>query len=130
MSEEKQVQSVSYYVWITTVTDVYTESIVGRLVRRGWNVGPLGGTLSLRNDKNMATFLAFSLSRTPKSDKPEDALDQSKAIEEVKDVLKRLDVTYHSLIVVTGQPGCTWCLGNVTKELVENLSLEKKKDTN
>lgn len=121
---------VQCYVWVTLLTDAYTEQFVGRLVRRNWEVCSLGNTLSLRNDDNVTTLLAFSMAKTPKSDKPEDALDQSKALDEVKDVLKRLDVKYCSLVVVTGAPGCTWCLGNVTKSGIEKLELEKKKETN
>ena len=63
---------LTYYVWAVLVTDGYTEQIVRRLVRRNWDVGSLGNTLSLRNEDNLATMLAFSMSKAPKSDKPED----------------------------------------------------------
>lgn len=120
----------TYYVWVTVLTDFHTEQLIGRLVRRNWEVGALGNTLSLRNDDNLATLLAFSMAKTPKSDKSEDEITQSKALEEVKDVLKRLDTKYHSLIVVAGAPGCTWCLGNVTKSGLEKLETETKKGMN
>lgn len=120
----------TFYVWLTVITDGFTDQLVGRLVRRNWEVGALGNTLSLRNDDNLATLLAFSMSKTPKSDKPEDEVTQSKALEEIKDVLKRLDAKYHSLIVVAGNPGCTWCLGNFTKSGLEKLELEQKKGFN
>lgn len=120
----------TFYVWVTVILDGYTEQLIGRLVRRNWEVGSLGNTLSLRNDDNLATLLAFSMAKAPKSEKPEDEVTQSKALEEVKDVLKRLDVKYHSLIVVHGAPGCTWCLGNVTKSGIEKEQAAQKKGMN
>lgn len=120
---------VMFYVWVTAVSDSYTEQLVGRLVRRGWEMGALGNTLSLHNDQNLATLVAFSMAKAPKSDKPEDVVDQAKALEEVKDVLKRLKVHYYSLVVV--QPaGCTWCMGNVTQDELKKLEEERKKVVN
>ena len=121
---------MAFYVWVTVLTDGFTEQLIGRLVRRNWEVSSLGNTLSLRNDDNLATLLAFSMAKTPKSDKAEDEVTQSKALDEVKDVLKRLELKYHSLIVVAGAPGCTWCLGNITKSGLEKLESEAKKGFN
>jgi|SRR6478735_682694 len=120
---------VSYYVWITTISDSYAESIVGRLVRRNWMVSSLGNTLSLRNDENLTTLLSFSMSKVPKSDKAEDELTMAKAIDDVKDVLKRLGVRYHSM-VLTQVIGATWTLGNMNKTELEKLELTTKKGLN
>lgn len=121
---------LTFYVWAVLVTDGYTEQLVGRLVRRNWEVGALGNTLSLRNDDNLATLLAFSMSKAPKSDKPEDEVTQSKALEEVKDILKRVGAKYYALTVISGMPGCTWCLGNVTKTEIEKEAVEVGKKLN
>lgn len=118
-------KTVSYSVWITTLTDSYTDAVAGRLVRRNWNVASLGDTLSLRTDDNMTTMLAFSMTKTPKSDKPEDQINLQTVIAEVKDVLKRLGVKYHS-VVVTQYTGATWVLGNITKSEIAAIELDKK----
>jgi hypothetical protein len=120
---------VMFYVWVTAISDSYTEQLVGRLVRRNWRVGSLGNTLALHNDENLATLVALSMAKVPKSDKEEDQVTQSKALEEVKDVLKRLGVHYYSLVVV--QPaGCTWCMGNITHGELKKLEEERKKTVN
>jgi len=117
----------TYYVWITTITDSYTEQLVGRLIRRNWKISALGNNLSLRNSDNLATLVAFSMSKVTK-DKDEE-MSPSKALDELKDILKRLDIKYHTL-VVTQPGGCTWTLGNVTKSLLEKEQLEFKKIIN
>lgn len=118
---------VTYYVWVNTITDVYTESLVGRLVRRGWRVAPLASSLSLHNEDNMSTLIAFTIARTPKN--AEDEVTAPKVLEEVKDVLKRLKMRYHS-VIVTQPVGCTWVLGNITQSETKKLEEERKKATN
>lgn len=120
---------VNFYVWVTAITDAYTDQIIGRLVRRNWKVVALGNTLSLRNDDNLATLIAFSMAKAPKDAAAENEITQSKALDEVKDVLKRLDVKYYTLIV-TQSAGCTWSLGNVTKSAIEKEQVEQKKAVN
>ena len=119
----------TFYVWVTALSDSYTEQLVGRLCRRGWKMGALGNTLSLHNEDNLATLVAFSMSKAPKDDKPDNEVTQSKALEEVKDVLKRLNVKYYSL-VVTQTTGCTWCMGNITQTEMKKLEEERKKVVN
>lgn len=114
-----------FYVWVTAASDSYTEPLVGRLIRRNWRVTALGNTLSLHSEENLATLVAFSMAKVPKDDKPENLIDQSVALDEVKDVLKRLGVHYYSLVVV--QPaGCTWCIGNITHAALNKAEVERK----
>lgn len=120
---------VNLYVWLTIANDTFTEQIVGRLVRRNWKVVALGNTLSLRSEDNLATLLAFSISKTPKDTKLDSEVTQAKALDEIKDILKRLDARYYSL-VVTQATGCTWCLGNLTKSLVESDATQQKRGLN
>ena len=119
----------TFYVWVTTLTDSYTEQIVGRLVRRNWRIGSIGNALSLTSTENLATFMAFSMAKTPKDDKPENEITIAKALDEVKDVLKRLKIQYYSL-VASVPAGCTWCLGNITQSELKSAEEERKKVTN
>jgi hypothetical protein len=122
-------KEVKFHVWLTVITDGFTEQIVGKLVRRNWKVMALGNTLSLRSEDNLATVLAFSMTKKAKSDEPDDEITQSIALEEVRDVVKRLNVKYYSLIV-TQSGGCTWVLGNITKSSIEKENEEQKKCVN
>lgn len=119
----------TYYVWITALSDNFTEQIVGRLIRRNWKVGALGNLLSLHNDENLATMIAVSVSKVPIDDEKENEITISVVIDDIKDILKRLKINYYSLVVSRGT-GCTWCLGNVTKAVVEEENFEQKKGVN
>ncbi len=120
---------ITYYVWVTAISDSYTESIVGKLVRRNWEVSPLGGTLFLKNDDNLTTVLSFSMSKISKSEKLENELTMTTAVAEVKDVLERLGVRYYS-VVLTQVAGANWSLGNMRKSELEKVELETKRGMN
>ena len=111
------------------MNDSCTEQFVGRLVRRGWKVAPLGGVLSLHNEDNFATLVAVSLSRQPKDDKPENEITSAFVLEDVRDVLKRLKIKHYS-VIVTQYSGCTWQLGNITKSEINKIESEQKKIIN
>lgn len=116
-----------HYAWINTVTDSYTEQLVGRLVRRGWRVAPLGGSLSLHNQDNLSSIVALSIGRTPKDD--EGDVTSAKVLDDIKDTLKVLGVHWHSIIV--SQPaGCTWTLGNVTATEAKKAEETRRKSVN
>lgn len=111
----------SYYVWVTAISDTYTEQLVGRLVRRGWGVSIMSNTLS--------ALMSFTITKASKGDKPEDEITLAKAIEEVIDVMKVLGAKYHS-IVVTETCRATWILGNITNTEVKKAEEERRKATN
>lgn len=119
----------TFYVWVTAVSDAYTEQLVGRLCRRGWRVGALGNVLSLRNEDNLATVVALSITKLVTDDKPDSQLTEAKALSEVQDVLKRLNVRYYS-IVLARPCGCTWMMGNCSKEALQKAEEELKKKVN
>lgn len=121
---------MEYYVWITAISDAFTDNIVGRLIRRNWQVKCLGGTLALKSKDNMSVVLAFSMSKQPKDDKPENEITQAVAMDEVFDVLHVLGVKYHSLIVAGKPAGCTWRQGNLTVSELERLEEKTKKAVN
>ncbi len=102
---------VIHYVWVTTVTNVYVEALVGRLVRRGWGVRPMGSSLCLHDQEHLSAVVAMAVTRAPKDDK--DEVTPARVLEEVRDVLRVLGIKYHS-VIVTETIGCTWVLGNVT----------------
>lgn len=119
----------TFYVWVTTVSDSYTEQFVGKLVRRNWKVAALGNMLSHYDSDNVASVVAFSMSKVQKNVEPENEITKAKALEDVKDVLKRLKVYYYSVIVA--EPvDCTWCRGNITQTELKRAEEERKKDVN
>jgi hypothetical protein len=111
-------ESKLFYVWVTMISEPNAERLVGKLVRRNWKVQALGNHLVLHSQESPCALVAISLSRTEPLKKGEE-VGYTAVLEEVKDVLKRLDVKYMNLIV-TESTGCTWCLGNI------NLTQEKK----
>lgn len=117
--------SRTYFVWITLLSDAYAEHLVGRLVRRGYNVGPISrqsGHLVLHNDDKPSAI--FSVRVTFKFDNDESA-KVSNALEEMKDTLEYLKIKYHSLII-SEEAVSTWCLGNISiKEIADQIESAK-----
>lgn len=127
MTDSQEMQNNHFNVWITSVSDSYTEAVVGRLVRRGWEVKSLGKSLSLGNEDNLAVLIAIAIARQLPANDVQDTV--TIIYDEIKDVLKAFKVKYYSLVVIETS-ACTWSLGNVTKSLIEESASERKKGTN
>lgn len=105
-------ESVEFYVFLNLLVDNFSEKIVGRLVRRGYGVMKLANELSHGTEESLATIVAVRLTvhYDPKKDKKPTV---SQTLDDVRDVMKRIDCHYYSLIV-TEPAHCTWQLGNAT----------------
>lgn len=114
----------AFYVWINALTASYAEAIVGRLVRRAWQVGALGNQLVLYNDDKPGSLIAFSLIKAVKEGEPE--VTCSTAYSEIQDVMKVLKIKYYCIIVVEST-ACTWSLGNISMdEVVKEEETQRK----
>ena len=114
----------TFNVWIHALTSNYAEAIAGRLIRRNWLVGALGNQLVLQHDDKPASLIAMSVS---KSLKEGEELTPSAILNEVRDVLKVLSITFYSVIVTDSSVNSTWALGNISlAEAIKQDETQKK----
>lgn len=109
-----------YYVWITMLTASYAGRIVGRLVKKGFTVGPLltQDSLVLGGKDNPSALMALLLDRVEEK-------DIVKVRNDVKQVLADLKVKYHS-IVISGTSGlATWEGSNISLKEIEDTKAKK-----
>lgn len=101
-------------VWITMLTASYVSMVVGKLVRQGYTVGPLDPEMPVLGTKdNPAAVLAIFLDHA-------DDKGNNEVLNDIEEVLARLKVKYHSIVI--SEAGASCCVGsNISlKELQEN----------
>lgn len=117
----------TYHVWVTALSETYVEQLVGKLVRRGYQISPMGNQLVTASSDNPCAVLAFSMTRPIRG--KEEALTHAAVLDEAVDVMKRLKMYYYS-IVVAESSHCTWMLGNLSIEQAKKDAETVKKGTN
>lgn len=121
--------SKSFYVWLTLISEYKAECLVTKLVRSNWSVQNLANQMILSGQNNPAVLCALRLSRElPLKEKEPVTIAQ--AIDEIKDILKRIDAKYYSLIITPVIEDARWSLGNINLEEVKKEISETKKSLN
>jgi hypothetical protein len=103
----------TYYVWIVASKDEFAESLVAKMVRRGFTVGPLGRQLITRHEDNPACVVAMSVYRIPRNDAERKEYTALGIHQEVTDVVKHVKGKFWG-IVVSAASDCTWNTGNMS----------------
>lgn len=102
--------SKKFYVWVVALTSAYTESLIGKFVKRGYVVRPLdrSGSVTIEGSHSATIALEIETPDTDKMKKKAEGLDAEKFIDEVKTILGESKAMFHTIIVheVTGP---TWC---------------------
>lgn len=107
--------SETYYVWLVAERSEFGETLVAKMVRRGFTISPLGRQLITSSKDNPACIVAMGVSRTPRSDVERLEYTASGIHAEVCDVVKRVNGKFWGLIV-SGSTECTWNIGNISLE--------------
>lgn len=114
------------YVWVTLLVPNSGERLTGRLVTKGYSIGPLASdrVLEYNNSKYVGSILAFMIDHPDVDDDKPDAegnklkdhkTAQNKFSIVVRDVCAETDVMFHSVIVSAPTNGLTWYHGNLPK---------------
>lgn len=109
-----------YYVWITMLTASYASMIVGKLVKKGFTVGPIlpQDDLVLGGKDTPSALMALILDRV-------DEKDISKILNTVKQVLADLKVKYHSIVISGATGTATWSGSNISLKEIEEVKAKK-----
>lgn len=125
MSES--VPTKTYYIWVFAAKDDFAESLVAKMVRRGFTIGPLGRQLVLEREDNPSFAIAMSVYRIPRNDEERKEYNALGLHGEVSDVMKVIKGKYFG-IVVSAAADATWNVGNVSiKAEMKEVVLEKAK---
>lgn len=106
---------VQFNVWVTAPAPPkdFADTLVAKLVRRGFTVGPLGRRLVVAVSDNPSFVVAISLYREPRDEKETRDNTASGIYDEIVNVMKVYGLKFSS-IVITENTGCTWNIGNVS----------------
>lgn len=96
---------------LTLLTGAYTNSIIGELVQAGYSVGPLNLDDPPLGDSPMSALLTLEVSFEGHFQSEEES-DEESFIEDLQEILKKIGVRYHSIVVV-GDEGFAWRGSNI-----------------
>lgn len=116
-----------WYVWFTASKPEFAETLVAKMVRRGWTVGPLARCLILEADDCPSCVVALSIHRVPRGEEEKKEYTATGVHAELCDVMKFIKGKYWSLVVAEAS-GCTWNIGNerISKDEKEKAEAAKK----
>jgi len=117
----------TFYVWVIAGRDEFAESLVAKLVRRGFTVGPLGRQLITKHEDNPAVVVAFTVHRIPRNEAERREYTPLGLHTEVTDVIKVIKGKFWGM-VVSSSGDCTWNVGNMSilEEVKEHVNTAKK----
>jgi hypothetical protein len=109
--------SRAFYVWITVLTDAYTDLLVAKLVRRGYSISPAAedGTISTPGPYSSLISLHVLLSDNAKvKDK---AIHAAEFHDELKTIFGEFKGLFYSMVVQEsgGKNTTCWSGGNMPK---------------
>ena len=100
------------------LTSSYSSMVIGKLVRHGYVVGPQDPELPVLGTKdNPATLLAIFLEHA-------DNKENNEVLDDVEEVLARLKVKYHS-VIVSEVANATWAGSNISLKEIEETKAKK-----
>jgi len=106
-----------FYVWIVALTDVYTDAIIGSLVRTNWSVAPITGDALLYPNDGSAASTVITLSiENPK------VTEVAKARDAIVATCEKLKA-FHFGIIVTESVNAGWNKGNIFRAPVKVVGL-------
>lgn len=116
-----------WYVWLVASKEELGEALVGKMVRRGFAVAPLGRQLIVKHDDSPSVIIAFSLTRTPKNDAERKEYTALGIHSEVVNVVNVLKGKFWGCVVSLASDS-TWYLGNMSikEELAAGAEIGKK----
>jgi hypothetical protein len=114
-----------YYVIITTLMKDYAEKIIATLVIEGYDIKPAAqtGVAFSANKAGTCYVIALGVKRVKPHEisKTDPECDQSVISDAVKEILTKLNVYYHSLVVCAQQESkLCWAPGNISYKKTEN----------
>lgn len=122
-------QTKTYYVWIIAQKETTAETLVAKMIRRGYTVGPLGRSLITSHSDNPACVVAMTLYRNPKNDQERKDYNALGIHNEVTDVIKLIKGKFWGIVVSTVVE-CTWNIGNMSLEADQKERFETSKKVN
>lgn len=113
-----------YNVWITTERPTFVDELITRLVKRGFNVGPLGRTLKISRPETTTSVISLDVFRSPRDDDETKEYTPTGIYAEVNNILTICNGKFTS-IVIAEAGSCTWNHGNSSAEdeLAERIKL-------
>jgi hypothetical protein len=120
-----------FCVWIITPInqrESLSEDVVSKLVRRGFTVGPLGGSLVTSHDDRPAAVISLSVYRVPRTQEERNEYNATGMYHEVCDVLKVVKARFLAIVISSPTQGSSWNYGNISieKELKAQEEANKK----
>ncbi len=107
--------SKQFYVWVTVLTDAYTDLLISKFVRRGYDVSPGSSSGEVSRPGPYSSLISLDVSTSTNTKVKDKVLDAAKFLDEVKTVLGEFKALYYSIIVQEVGGQLSWVGSNMPK---------------
>lgn len=104
---------MTFYVWVTLLTEGYVDGLIAALVNAGYEVGALADSGVLTQTTDVSAMVALKVIQAGQKNKD---IDRPKFLSQLKELLKDKGYKYHSLVVHELNGSFTWCSGDIKLE--------------